>query len=152
MIDTLDMPPTLTLQDLEHALRQVEPAAMLLPSWLLENVIAADRGIGGPLSSIPHDQSHVISRERLLQVASDEELPLSADPPEQPVLILLARPDDLLAVSEGGLQRKPICYGRQDLGDGGRRVGAEECTPPRRLVYQHHPDCPAGRHVARNVL
>src|SRR5688572_14831878 len=94
MTDTLDMPSTLTLAELEHALRQVEPAAMLLPSWLLENVISADRGIGGPLFSIPHDQSHVLSRARLLRLAADEELPLPADPPPEPVLILLARPDN----------------------------------------------------------
>ena len=94
MTDTLDMPSTLTLAELEHALRQVEPAAMLLPTWLLENVIAADRGIAGPLFSIPHDESHVLTRERLLQLAADEELPLPADPPAERVLILLTRPDN----------------------------------------------------------
>src|SRR4051794_13654139 len=94
MDDSADHSQVLDLPALEAALRQVEPATMLLPSWLLENVIAADLGIGGPLFSIPHDRSHVISRERLMQLAADEELPLPTAPPEQATLILLVRPDN----------------------------------------------------------
>src|SRR4051812_31234421 len=94
MGDTASQPATLTHAELEHALRQAEPAAVLLPSWLVENVIRADFDIRGPLFSIPHDHSHVISRQRLLQLASDEELPLPNDPPDEPTLILLARPEN----------------------------------------------------------
>src|SRR5690348_7528005 len=93
MEDIADSPSTLDLAALETALRQAEPAAMLLPSWLLENIIAADRDIRGPLFSIPHDQSHVIARDRLMQLVGDEELPLPGDPPEEPTLVLLRRPD-----------------------------------------------------------
>jgi len=64
--------------------------------------------------------------------------------PHEPHL-LLARPDDLLTVPEGGLQRESIGHGRQDLGNGHRRVGAEERHPAGRLIQQHHTDQPAGR-------
>src|SRR4051794_26589860 len=84
MEDTADTPSTLDLAGLESALRQSEPAAMLLPSWLLEKIIAADHEIRAPLFSIPHDRSHVIARERLMQLVADEELPLPADPPDEP--------------------------------------------------------------------
>lgn len=79
---------------LEHALRQASPAVVLLPSWLLETVIAADRGLRGPLFAIPHDRSHVIERDRLARLVADEDLRLPADLPDEPVLILLARPDN----------------------------------------------------------
>jgi hypothetical protein len=94
MEDTADTPSTLGLARLEAALREAEPASMLLPSWLLEKIIAADREIRAPLFSIPHDESHVISRDRLIQLVSDEELPLPADTPDEPTLVLLARPDN----------------------------------------------------------
>src|SRR5437870_1781163 len=103
MDDSPDHPQVLDLPALEAALRRVEPAAMLLPSWLLENVIAADFGIGGPLFSMPHGRSHVISRDRLMRLASDEELPLPTTPPEQPTLLLLVRPDnDWLSATPAG--------------------------------------------------
>ena len=85
---------TLSLERLQHALRQVGPAVVLVPSWVLENVIAVDRGVGGPLFTIPHDRSHVIARDRLVQIASDEDLPLPDDLPDEPTIILLARPDN----------------------------------------------------------
>jgi hypothetical protein len=94
MEDSADTPSTLDLAALEAALREAEPASVLLPSWLLEKIIAADREIRAPLFSIPHDQSHVITRDRLIQLVSDEELPLPADPPAEPTLVLLARPDN----------------------------------------------------------
>jgi hypothetical protein len=93
MQDIADTPSALDLAALEAALRQAAPASMLLPSWLLENIIAADRDIRGPLFSIPHDHSHVIARDRLMQLVGDEELPLPADPPAEPTLVLLTRPD-----------------------------------------------------------
>jgi hypothetical protein len=94
MEDSADTPSTLDLAALEAALREAEPASMLLPSWLLEKIIAADREIRAPLFSIPHDQSHVIARERLIRLVTDEELPLPTDPPDEPTLVLLARPDN----------------------------------------------------------
>jgi hypothetical protein len=89
-----DTPPTLDLAALEAALRRAEPASMLLPSWLLEKIIAADHDIRAPLFAIPHDQSHVIARGRLMQLVGEEELPLPAEPPDEPTLVLLARPDN----------------------------------------------------------
>src|SRR5215218_10468667 len=94
MVDSAANPAPLNLPALEHALRQVDPAVVLLPSWLLENVIAADRALRGPMFSIPHDRTHVIERDRLLRLADEEDLPLPAAPPIVPVLLLVARPDN----------------------------------------------------------
>src|SRR5688572_18981878 len=91
---TVDGHETLDLATLEHALRRAEPAAVLLPSWLLETLIAADRGLRGPLFSIPHDRSHVIERDRLVALVADEDFRLPVELPDEPVLILLARPDN----------------------------------------------------------
>jgi hypothetical protein len=90
---TADTQGTLDLAGLEHALRRANPAVVLLPSWLLETLIAADRGLRGPLFAIPHDRSHVIARDRLARLVADEDLRLPDDPPDEPALILLARPD-----------------------------------------------------------
>lgn len=93
-VATNDRQGTLDVAALEHALRGASPAVVLLPSWLLETLIAADRGLRGPLFAIPHDRSHVIERDRLAQLIADEDLRLPADLPNEPVLILLARPDN----------------------------------------------------------
>jgi cell division septation protein DedD len=85
---------TLDQAALEHALREVEPAVMLVPSWLLENVIAADREIGARFN-ISTGNAHAIGRQRLLQIVDEENLPLQGDPPaDQAAIILLARPDN----------------------------------------------------------
>jgi hypothetical protein len=92
-VETSDRRGWLDLAGLERALRAAEPAVVLLPSWLLERVIAADRGLRGPLFSIPHDRSHAVARDRLLRLVEGEDLRLP-DVPDEPTLILLARPDN----------------------------------------------------------
>src|SRR5262249_30058914 len=68
--------------------------------------------------------------------------------PHEPHL-LLAGPDDLLAISERGLQRESIGDRREHLGHGRIRVGAEEGRPSVRLVHQHDTDEAAGRPPGR---
>src|SRR6516162_6140554 len=58
--------------------------------------------------------------------------------------LLLAGPDDLLAIAERGLQREPIGDRCEDLGHARIRVGAEEGHPAVRLVHQHDTNQTAG--------
>ncbi len=76
---------------LEARLREVEPSLVLVPAWLLQNIIALDRGFAVGAFAVPHREIHLIDRRRLLKLAQDDNLPLSADLPDVPVLILLAR-------------------------------------------------------------
>src|SRR6516165_5741929 len=63
--------------------------------------------------------------------------------------LLLAGPDNLLAIAERGLQRESIGDRRKDLGHACIWVGAEEGHPPLRLVHQHHANQTAGRPPGR---
>src|SRR5258706_11613568 len=91
-IDTPTKPnSTLSPRALESTLRAVEPGVVLAPPWLLQNVIAAHRGLGGSPFMVPHRKVHLISRARLLAIAAEESLSLPDDLPPVPSLVLLAR-------------------------------------------------------------
>jgi hypothetical protein len=93
-IDAATDAPTapLTPGGLEAALRAVEPGVVLLPRWLLQNVIAADRGRGGSPFTVPHRKIHLIARQKLLAVAAEEALAIPDDLPSVEQLTLLPRP------------------------------------------------------------
>ncbi|MGA2498304.1 MAG: hypothetical protein ABSH20_11220 [Tepidisphaeraceae bacterium] len=76
---------------LEAKLREVEPSLILVPAWLLQNIIALDRGFAVGAFTVPHRKSHLIDRQRLLRLVQDDNLPLSADLPDVPTVTLLAR-------------------------------------------------------------
>ncbi len=82
-----------SLAALEHAVRAVEPAALLVPPRILRRVIKEDRELPGFGYDVPHPKSYVIGREPLLRIADHADLGLAADAvlPEQ--VVLLARPD-----------------------------------------------------------
>ena len=92
----------LSIRLLDAALREVEPGAVLVPPWLLQNVIALDRGLGGSPFTVPHRKIHVIDRKRLLRLAHHDGMVLPDDLPNAPTLILLARAEsDWLAERPG---------------------------------------------------
>ncbi|HET6251674.1 MAG TPA: hypothetical protein VFE47_28570 [Tepidisphaeraceae bacterium] len=94
LIDNPPIPaPVPATGSLEAALRSVEPAAVLLAPWVLQNVIAADRGRGRSPFNVPHRASHVIARKRLLELAESQRLTLPDELPMAEMLILLARPE-----------------------------------------------------------
>src|SRR5687768_2320287 len=66
----------LSLEALESAVRAADGAAALVPPWLLESVIAHERGIGRAPFSVDQRPVHVIRRRRLFEVAAREDIPL----------------------------------------------------------------------------
>ena len=86
-------PSPLTAAALERQLRSVEPSVVLAPLWLLQNLLTHERGTGGSPFTVPHRRILVIDQARLRHDAADADLPLPADLPDSPTLILLSRPD-----------------------------------------------------------
>ena len=86
-------PDVLTVAELQRLLTQVEPAALLVPPRILRRVIKKDRELTGPGLQVPHRQSYIVSRERLLQIAAEDELGLEPGRELPPTLILLPQPD-----------------------------------------------------------
>ena len=83
----------LKLDAFEAALRSAEPNLLLAAPWLLQLVISHSRGALPTGLQTPDEQLCVIARERLLRFIEDQELPLPADLPPGPTLILLEKPD-----------------------------------------------------------
>ena len=69
----------LSLEALESAVRGADPAAALVPPWLLESVIRHDRGIGPAAFSVDERPLYVIRRRRLFELAAREDIPLTDD-------------------------------------------------------------------------
>ena len=86
-------PSSLNVKLLDELLRAVDPSVMLVPPWLLQNIIAADRNMGHSPFKMPHRKVHLISRERLLKVIADEDISLGAELPPTPMIILMLRPE-----------------------------------------------------------
>jgi hypothetical protein len=90
----------LTAGDLASLLREVEPAALLVPPRILRRVIKQHRGLSGPGLRVPHRKSYILPRADLLAIATPAELRLApqASPPDVALLFptpappLLARP------------------------------------------------------------
>lgn len=99
------MPPSpnhtpLSIDALNTALRATDPAALLVAPWLLHKVLAQDSTLGAAVFTTPRIPAHVIDRQRLLDLAAREELPLDPAPPDLSPLVLLARPDpDILSAT-----------------------------------------------------
>ncbi len=83
----------LTVAELQRLLTQVEPAALLVPPRILRRVIKKDRELTGPGLQVPHRQSYIVMRDRLLQIAAEDELGLEPGRELPPTLILLPQPD-----------------------------------------------------------
>jgi hypothetical protein len=80
------------LAELEQALRSTDPAAFLLKPRFLRRVIKYDRQPPGIGLQVPHRKSHVIGREKLLQIVAADELGLADGQELPPTLLLIIRP------------------------------------------------------------
>ena len=78
---------------LEGVLREVEPGAVLLAPWLIQNVITWDRGEGRSRFGVPHRNVHVISRERFVKLMNSHRLKVPRSLADSPLLILFAAPE-----------------------------------------------------------
>lgn len=87
----LDLP--LSVAELERAIAEVEPAALLAPPRILRRVIKHDRQIGGIGLKVPHRKLYLIDAERLLEIVDRDELGVSYHTPLTGRVVLLARPD-----------------------------------------------------------
>jgi hypothetical protein len=98
----------LSMDALERAVSAVDPSAALVPPWLVRKVLLVENASARAIFATPRVPAHIVSRQRLLEIAQAEELPLEKTPPDATRLVLLARPDaDELLNQEGGdlLQR-----------------------------------------------
>jgi hypothetical protein len=84
--------PALGLGDLQDALRAAFDGAVLVPTWVLREVIAHDRLEESGLF-VPRRRYHVIDRRTVLALARRERLPIDDVPPGPSRLALLPRPD-----------------------------------------------------------
>ncbi len=105
------LPDVLTVAELQRLLAQVEPAALLVPPRILRRVIKRDRELAGPGLQVPHRQSYIVSRDRLLQIAAEDELGLEPGRELPPTLILLPQPDRQ-RLAEGDRARSLLRYWR----------------------------------------
>jgi hypothetical protein len=82
---------TFTVEELERLIRNVEPAAFLVPQRLLRRVIKSHRRVGGIGLLVPHRKGYVLDREALLRFITPAELGApGAELP--PFVFLLVRP------------------------------------------------------------
>ncbi|HQU47129.1 MAG TPA: hypothetical protein PK867_30270, partial [Pirellulales bacterium] len=79
MAGELDLP--LSVSELERALADIEPAALLAPPRILRRVIKQDRQIGGIGLKVPHRKLYLIDAERLLEIVDRDELGLPSHAP-----------------------------------------------------------------------
>jgi hypothetical protein len=83
----------LTVDELQRLLTRADSSALLVPPRILRRVIKRDRELANPGLQVPHRNSYVIARERLLQIAEHEELGIEVGRDLPPLLLLLPRPD-----------------------------------------------------------
>ncbi|MDB5330294.1 MAG: hypothetical protein JWP03_1445 [Phycisphaerales bacterium] len=86
-----DETAALSRDAVEAAVRAVEPAAVFIQPWLLQNLIGLDRGPGASPFAAARRKVYLIDRRRLQDLAQDAGFPLPADLPPFDTLLLLAR-------------------------------------------------------------
>ena len=93
---SMTSPPTrpLTLRGLADALRDADPAALLVSARLLRRVIRMDRRISPLGFGVPHGDTYLIVRERLFDLVSHFELELDPTHRLPDAVLLIRRPDE----------------------------------------------------------
>src|SRR5579884_3856331 len=80
------------LAELQQALREADPAAVLVPHRVLERLIQGQNQLSTLFGQVPHRQSYVIDRPTLYRYVDPDELELEPDRLLPSTVILLARP------------------------------------------------------------
>src|SRR6267378_2122301 len=80
------------LAELKDALRQADPAAVLVSQRVLERLIQQERKLPTFLWAVPHRKCYVLDRHILFRHVDQDELDLEPDRLLPPTVILLARP------------------------------------------------------------
>jgi hypothetical protein len=83
--------------ELQRLLQAALSAVLLVEPRILRRVIREDRAAAGIGLQVPHRKSYWLPRERLLQIASREELGVPPGRALPPRVVLLGRPDEWLA-------------------------------------------------------
>ena len=89
----LEAAPALTIAELARIVREVEPAAFVVPGRVVRRAIKHDRGLPKLLFRVPHRMAFALNGAKALQVVDREELGLGPDELPPPTLILLAAPE-----------------------------------------------------------
>jgi hypothetical protein len=89
------------LEELKHALRTVDPGAVLVSQRLLARVIQEVHRLPTQFPQVPHQRSFVIDRQVLFRHVEQDELDLDPDRLLPPTVLLLVRP----SAEEGELDR-----------------------------------------------
>ncbi|HEX3872124.1 MAG TPA: hypothetical protein VHV77_16885, partial [Pirellulales bacterium] len=82
-----------SIAELDRALREAEPAALLVPGRILRRVIKQDRRVPGAGLRVPHRKTYVVDRERLLALADRDELYLEYGRELPRDVLLIVRPE-----------------------------------------------------------
>ena len=85
------------IEELRKLVSDADPAALLVPPWLMRRVIKADRGMGRMILVVPHRKTYCISRDALLTITSREELGIVPTQALADQLVLLSCSPDRLA-------------------------------------------------------
>lgn len=87
----------LTTPELAKVVREVEPAAFVVPGRIVRRAIKHDRGLPTLLFRVPHRLVYTIGGETALKVVNRDELglPEGEPPPETVILIAEPEPDEL---------------------------------------------------------
>ncbi len=87
-------PEQLTVAELARRVREVEPAALLVPGRFLRRIIKHDGKVSGLGLKVPHRKSWVIDSRQFMRLVDRDELGVEAWLDLPPTIILLPRPED----------------------------------------------------------
>jgi hypothetical protein len=83
----------LPADELQRRIRQVEPAALLVPPRILRRVIKIHKGLGGFGLTVPHRRSYILDRDALLRIVTPAELGLAPGEALPETVLLFPRPE-----------------------------------------------------------
>ncbi len=95
------------LSDLQHELRQADPAAILVSPRVLDRVIRQEHQLPNVLWRVPHRHCYVVDRHVLFRHVEQDELSLESDRLLPSTVLLLAQPSsEELAADSGAVWMK----------------------------------------------
>ncbi len=106
-MNELDAAPALTVTELGRIVREVDPAAFVVPGRVVRRAIKHDRGLPKILFRVPHRRLFALKGSAVLEVVDRDELGLYPGEPLPPTVILLAEPeaDDLAGRARADILR-----------------------------------------------